>query len=145
MKLVESEMKMREKYFSSDSVLVRYAWLPLFLFTIVMLLIGLGGFVGPVREGSVIDAFLTDEVTEQVLALRLRGSFVLGMVVFGLAIILIPLRKGERWAWYVLWYYPIFFAIHVISFGTYFPDGLLIFISAGSLLLSYPMIDHRKS
>ena len=134
---------MREKVLSKGGVIVRYAWTPLFLFTIVMLLIGLGGFVGPVQEGSVIDAFFVDEVSDQALSLRLRGSFVLGMVVFGLAIILVPLRKGERWAWYVLWYYPIFFAIHVISFGTYFPDGLLIIISAGSLLWSYPMVDHR--
>ncbi len=116
----------------------RYAWVPLFLFTIIMLVIGLGGFVGPVKEGSVVSAYLTSDVTDQVLALRLRGSFVLGMVVFGLALILVPLRRGERWAWYVLWYYPVFFTLHVIAFGTIVPDGLFILISAVSLLFCYP-------
>jgi hypothetical protein len=55
-----------------------------------LLVIGLGGFVGPVQEGSVFSAYFTDQVTVQVLALRLRGSFVLGMVVFGMSLILIP-------------------------------------------------------
>lgn len=132
-----------KKYISEEGFLVRYAWVPLFLFSIIMLVIGVGGFVGPVKEGSVITAFLTDDITDQVLALRLRGSFVLGMVVFGLAIILIPLRRGERWAWYVLWYYPVFFTLHVIAFGTLIPDGLFILISAVSLLLCYPKNDRQ--
>ncbi len=129
---------------SNEGVLSRYAWVPLFLFSIIMLLIGLGGFVGPVKEGSVISAYLTTDVTDQILALRLRGSFVLGMVVFGLALILIPFRRGERWAWYVLWYYPVFFGLHVLAFGTLIPDGLFILISAASLLLSYPRTFGRK-
>ena len=136
---------MNEASKSNEGILVRYAWVPLFLFSIIMLIIGLGGFVGPVREGSVLSAFLTDEISEQVLALRLRGSFVLGMVVFGMAIILVPLRQGERWAWVVLWYYPIFFAIHVLAFGTLVPDGVFIPISAASLLLCYPKTFSRTS
>lgn len=142
---------MAETVGSKDGFLARYAWVPLFLFSIIMLVIGLGGFVGPVKEGSVVSAFLTDDVTDQVLALRLRGSFVLGMVVFGIAIILVPLRRGERWAWYVLWYYPVFFTLHVIAFGTLIPDGLFILISAASLLLCYPRtlkpasVEERKS
>lgn len=129
---------MNEAHGSNERILVRYSWVPLFLFSIIMLVIGLGGIAGPVKEGSVLSAYLTDEANEQVLALRLRGSFVLGMIVFGMAIILIPLRRGERWAWYVLWYYPIFFALHVIAFGTIIPDGLFILISAASLLVSFP-------
>lgn len=123
---------------SSGSILTRYAWTPLFLFSIVMLVVGIGGMVGPVREGSVISAYRAHEVTDQVLALRLRGSFVLGMVVFGISLILIPFRRGERWAWYVLWYYPVFFLLHVVAFGTLFPDGLFLLISAASLLVAYP-------
>lgn len=130
---------------SNVSFLVRYAWVPLFLFSIIMLVIGLGGFVGPVQEGSVISAYLTDQVSDQVLSLRLRGSFVLGMVVFGMAIILIPLRRGERWAWTVLWYYPIFFTLHVIAFGTLIPDGLFVLVSAACLLLCYPRRSTSKN
>jgi len=129
---------MNEMKKSTLSFLARYAWVPLLLFSIIMLVIGLGGFVGPVQEGSVISAFLTDQASDQDLALRLRGSFVLGMVVFGIALILVPLRRGERWAWAVLWYYPIFFTLHVIAFGTLIPDGLFVLISAACLLLCYP-------
>jgi len=103
-----------------------------------MLVIGIGGVAGPVREGSVISAFLTDETSEQVLALRLRGSFVLGMVIFGISLIMVPFRRGERWAWYVLWYYPVFFLLHVIAFGTFIPDGLFVLISVASLIVAYP-------
>ena len=122
----------------SESFLARYAWVPLFLFSIIMLIIGIGGVAGPVREGSVVSAYLTNDVTDQVLALRLRGSFVLGMVVFGISLILIPFRRGERWAWWVLWYYPVFFTLHVIAFGTLVPDGLFVLISAASLIFAYP-------
>ncbi|TFH34315.1 MAG: hypothetical protein E4G99_09760 [Anaerolineales bacterium] len=129
---------MIDKYQIGRGIMQRYAWVPLFLFSVVILLMGLGGFAGPVKEGSVLAAYASDDISEQILALRLKGSFVLGMVVFGMAIILYPLRQGERWAWYVLWYYPIFFALHVIAFGTFFPDGLSILISAASLLLCFP-------
>ena len=59
-------------------------------------------------------------------------------MVFGISLILIPFRRGERWAWYVLWYYPLFFTLHVIAFGTLVPDGLFVLVSAASLILTYP-------
>jgi len=59
------------------------------------------------------------------------------MLVFGLAIILTGFRWGERWAWYALWYYPIFFALHIVAFGTFVIDGVLALICVLSLLLPY--------
>ncbi len=116
----------------------RYAWVPLFVFTLLMLIIGLGGFAGPVSGGSALSAFFASEETEQILASRLRGTFVLGMVIFGMALILVPFRRQERWAWYVLWYYPTFFVLHVIAFGTLIPDGLFAIVSSLALLATYP-------
>lgn len=121
---------------------VRYAWIPLCLVTLLILLIVSGGEEGPVAEGSVLHAFASpplfnDEAPDNVLELRLRGTLLLGMLIFGLAIILTGFRWGERWAWYALWYYPIFFALHIVAFGTFIIDGVLALICVLSLLLPY--------
>jgi uncharacterized membrane protein len=121
---------------------VTYAWIPLVLVTLVILLIVSGGEEGPVAEGSVLHAFttpplFTDEAPDSIIELRLQGTLLLGMVVFGLAVILRGSRRGERWAWYVLWYYPIFFVLHVIAFGTFIIDGVFFLICALSLLIPY--------
>lgn len=121
---------------------VKYAWIPLFLATLVILLIVSGGEQGPVAEGSVLHAFtspplFTDEAPDRILELRLLGTILLGMVIFSLAIILKPFRRGETWAWYVLWYYPIFFVLHIIAFGTFIIDGVFALICVLSLLVPY--------
>lgn len=43
-------------------------------------------------------------------SLRLTGVLFLGMCIFLMAISATSFRKGERWAWYVSWYYPIMLA-----------------------------------
>ena len=30
-------------------------------------------------------------------------------------IVLIPFRRGERWAWSVLWFYPVFWVVHLVA------------------------------
>ncbi len=127
---------------TSAKVPIKYAWIPLFLVTLVILLIVSGGEQGPVAEGSVLHAFtsrplFTDEAPDSILKLRLLGTILLGMVVFGLAIILKPFRRGERWAWCVLWYYPVFFVLHIIAFGTFVIDGVFALICVLSLLVPY--------
>ena len=119
-----------------------YAWIPLALITLLTLLIVGSGEQGPVAEGSVLHAitappFFTDEAPYRIIQLRLQGSVLLGMVVFGLAIILTGFRWGERWAWYALWYYPVFFVLHIIAFGTFVIDGILALICVLSLLVPY--------
>jgi len=121
---------------------VTYAWIPLALITLLILLIAGSGEQGPVAEGSFLHAMttpplFTDEAPDSIIQLRLQGTLLLGMVVFGLAIILTSFRWGERWAWYALWYYPIFFVLHVIAFGTFIIDGILALICALSLLVPY--------
>ncbi len=127
---------------SPERASVRYAWIPLFLVTLVILLIVGSGEQGPVAEGSALHAFtspplFTDEAPDDILQVRLLGAILLGMVVFGLAIILKPFRRGERWAWYVLWYYPVFFVLHIIAFGTFIIDGVFALICVLSLLVPY--------
>jgi hypothetical protein len=40
-------------------------------------------------------------------ALILTGVLLIGMCILIMAISSTSFRKGERWAWYVLWYFPI--------------------------------------
>lgn len=121
---------------------VKYAWIPLFLVTLLILLVAGSGEQGPVAEGSVLHAFaspplFTNEAPDNILQTRLLGTILLGVVVLGLAVILKPFRRGERWAWYVLWYYPVFFVLHIIAFGTFIIDGVFALICVLSLLVPY--------
>jgi uncharacterized membrane protein HdeD (DUF308 family) len=43
---------------------------------------------------------------------RAIGVASIGMGLFGMLITLIPYRHREHWAWFALWYYPIFWAAH---------------------------------
>ena len=46
---------------------------------------------------------------------RADGLASAGLGLFGLLIVLVPYRRRERWAWYALWFYPLFWAAHLIG------------------------------
>jgi hypothetical protein len=45
--------------------------------------------------------------------LRAIGVATTGMGIFGVMITLMAYRRKEKWAWFTLWYYPIFWTIHL--------------------------------
>jgi hypothetical protein len=45
--------------------------------------------------------------------LRAIGVATTGMGIFGVMITLSAYRRKEKWAWFTLWYYPIFWTIHL--------------------------------
>jgi membrane protease YdiL (CAAX protease family) len=45
--------------------------------------------------------------------LRAIGVATAGMGIFGVMIALMAYRRKEKWAWFTLWYYPIFWIIHL--------------------------------
>jgi len=49
------------------------------------------------------------------LYLRAVGVASIGLGLFGVMITAIPFRRGERWAWFTLWYYPVFWAAHLLG------------------------------
>lgn len=49
------------------------------------------------------------------LLMRADGLACAGLGLFGLLIVLVPFRRGERWAWLVLWFYPLFWAMHLFG------------------------------
>lgn len=46
--------------------------------------------------------------------LRAVGTSTMGMGFFGSLITLVPYRRKDRWAWFTLWYYPIFWTLHLV-------------------------------
>lgn len=37
-----------------------------------------------------------------------------GLGLFGGLIAVLPFRAGERWAWFALWFYPVFWLAHLV-------------------------------
>jgi hypothetical protein len=49
------------------------------------------------------------------LYVRTIGVASLGMGLFGVLITVMAYRRRERWAWFTLWYYPVFWLVHLIG------------------------------
>jgi hypothetical protein len=47
--------------------------------------------------------------------MRAIGVATTGMGIFGVMITLKAYRRKEKWAWFTLWYYPIFWTIHLVG------------------------------
>ena len=46
---------------------------------------------------------------------RADGVALTGMGLFGLLVSVVPFRRRERWAWLVLWFYPVFWLAHLLG------------------------------
>ena len=46
---------------------------------------------------------------------RANGLATFGLGLFGGLLALVPYWRVERWAWYALWFYPLFWAAHLIG------------------------------
>jgi hypothetical protein len=49
------------------------------------------------------------------LLLRADGLALIGVGLFGGLIAIIPFRRRERWAWWALWFYPVFWMVHLVG------------------------------
>jgi len=47
--------------------------------------------------------------------LQAIGVALIGMGMFGVLITTIAYRRRERWAWFALWYYPLFWTAHLFG------------------------------
>ncbi len=109
-----------------ESKLFKFSWISLAIIGIAIFAFGLIVTIWPGPSNS--------------LFLRAIGVASMGMGLFGFMITLIPYRRRERWAWFTLWYYPIFWSAHLVG---RLPPGqdhihqiVFIFLSLASLLLS---------
>lgn len=105
------------------ALLRRYAWVVFALFCVLVFLFG--AFPGSwFEEGVDRDDAL------------LLSSFAAGMAVFGMAITVTAFRRGERWAWLVFWFWPLFFVLHGIAF--FFVDFIFAALAVAALVLARP-------
>jgi hypothetical protein len=80
---------------------------------------------------------------------REAGLPLLGYGITGIAISMTAYRKGEKWAWYVLWYLPIYFMVDTAltyqQGGSSWPIAvILLLISLAALLLPYRIFFPKK-
>lgn len=83
------------------SVLFKIAWISLAIIGVAILVFGLIVTTVPTASGPPY--------------LRAIGVASIGMGLFGLLITTIAYRRRERWAWFALWYYPVFWTAHLVG------------------------------
>lgn len=85
---------------SKESLRFRISWISLLLSGIAILVFGL---VVVVLQGADADY------------LRAIGAASIGMGLFGSVLALTAFRRRERWAYFVLWYHPVFWTAHLVG------------------------------
>jgi uncharacterized membrane protein HdeD (DUF308 family) len=84
-----------------ERVLFKIAWVLLAITGVAILVFGLIATAWPASsERSSLQAI---------------GVASIGMGLFGVMITAIAYRRRERWAWFTLWYYPIFWIAHLLG------------------------------
>jgi len=84
-----------------ESVRLKIAWVSLAIIGVAIFVFGLIVTVWPDSSNP--------------LFLRAIGVASIGMGLFGVMITIIPYQRRERWAWFTLWYYPIFWLAHLLG------------------------------
>jgi len=84
-----------------DSILLKTGWISLAIIGVAILLFGLITTAVPASSDPPY--------------LRAIGVASIGMGLFGLLITTIAYRRRERWAWFALWYYPLFWTAHLLG------------------------------
>ncbi|HJV84154.1 MAG TPA: hypothetical protein VJ698_01660 [Noviherbaspirillum sp.] len=84
-----------------ESLPLRIAWISLAIIGVSILGFGIFASVGPASANSPF--------------LKAIGVASIGMGLFGLMITLTAFRRRERWAWFTLWYYPVFWTTHLLG------------------------------
>jgi hypothetical protein len=80
---------------------------------------------------------------------RFGGISLFGYGITGMAVSMTAYKKGERWAWYVLWYLPIYFIVDTAltyqQGGSDWPVSIILtLISLAALLLPYRIFFPKK-
>jgi hypothetical protein len=100
-----------------------YAWIVFVLFALMATLFG--AFPGTwFDEGGDTDQQL------------LLSTYAAAAAVLSLAVTLVPFRRGERWAWTVLWVWPAFFVVHGLAFFAF--DFVFAALGVIALLVTAP-------
>ena len=104
-------------------VIRRYAWTVFVLFAVLATMFGIfpGGW------------FETDVDRRATL---LTTTYAVVAVVLTIAIALTAFRRGERWAWFAFWVWPVFFVVH--GFAFFVVDFVFAVLGVAALAFTAP-------
>ena len=129
---------------TSQKAYQKYAWIVLLVIGILLSLSGLFIVFQPVDEvefesstGVAWSELLSSEpeVADYIIRLeRLLGASAFGIALFGTVVTFFRFRKGERWAWYVMWLFPLVFGMYAAIFFISAAQGLGLFYGGGTLI-----------
>lgn len=128
------------------STIERYGWVLLALLGVVLTAFGAMAFLGdPGRDTPItgsqccnglsfssVDAWAYEYAGE---IARYMATYMLAAGVLTLLIVLIPLRRHERWAWLALCYLPVLFLVHGAVLGSFPFDYVPLGLSVVGLVL----------
>lgn len=115
---------------SQEKAYQKYAWVILFVLGLIIALFGLGDIPmggssfesgeGPTLQG--ITGLTWQELRAESphaaamldYLVRAGGANLLVLGLFGMAVSWTGFRRGERWAWYAMWLWPVWFALVVL-------------------------------
>jgi hypothetical protein len=101
----------------------RYAWVVFVVFAVLATLFGI--FPGSWFE----------ETVDRDLAL-LSTTYASVAVVLTIAVAVTAFRRGERWAWFAFWVWPLFFVVHALAF--FAVDFVFAAVGVAALVLTAP-------
>jgi hypothetical protein len=141
----------------AGTVVERYGWVLLALLTATILVFGVEAWLTQQSADTVISgsgccnghrlsaapAWVYDYGIEQA---RYMATFMVGMGLFGLTVVIAGLRHARRWAWAVCWYVPVMFAVHGFVLGSFpFDIPTLALGLVGLLLMVRPVFGRRTA
>ncbi len=141
----------------------KYAWTIFFVLGFLTALASIGQLLGmsPNPPSPEVTTGLTmDQIATRIPGIlnyiasidRQLGNFMLGFGVLTMGIAAVPFRRGERWAWHVLWSWPVVLVIQTVNSFLSTPGGGLgwqfdfafIFVLSAALLISLRMFFTKK-
>ena len=84
-----------------SSARMRASWICLAIVGAGILAFGISAVVAPSSQDKPL--------------MQADGLASIGMGLFGMAITLGAFRRRERWAWVTLWFYPVFWVVHLVG------------------------------
>ncbi|MBT8160643.1 MULTISPECIES: hypothetical protein [Arthrobacter] len=81
--------------------MMRISWVCLAIVSLAILVFGV--VVAAVPSGGDMGLYRAD------------GLASIGLGFFGAMIVLVPYQRRELWAWFALWFYPVFWAVHLLG------------------------------
>ena len=109
------------------AAITRYAWTVFVLFAVLVTMFG-------IFPGGWFEADVDRDAT------LLTTTYAIVAVVLTVAIAATAFRRGERWAWFAFWVWPLFFVVH--GFAFFVVDFVFAALGVAALTLTTPKHQH---